>query len=303
MTRRGAGALLALLLILATTAGWWALALVPLAPGAPDWLARTREVCFGAGRDSLPHAGGWLLLIGEPLGMLAALLIGWREAVGEGLVALARGWPGRMALAGIAALMLGGGVLAAQRIDGLQRGRFDPGGGRDPRAVVAAGRMDRAAPSLDLVDQHGRMTSTQEYRGRRWMIAFAYAHCTTVCPVIVRDLEDTRRTLGASAPPLVIVTLDPWRDTPARLPALAQVWELAAGSRLLSGPVDQVELVLSRWQVPRSRNVRTGELIHPSIVYLVNEAGRITHLVDGSPDAVLLAWEDQRTLAHPFPGR
>jgi protein SCO1/2 len=303
MTRRGAGALLAVCLILATTAAWWALALVPLGPGAPDWLARTRDVCFGAGRDSLPHAGGWLLLIGEPLGMLAALLIGWREAVGEGLVALAGRWPGRMALAGIALLMLGGGVLAAKRIDRLQDNRFDPGGGRDPRRVVAAGRMDRAAPRLDLTDQHGRMTRTQDYRGRRWMIGFAYAHCTTVCPVIVRDLLELRRSLGASAPPLVLVTLDPWRDTPARLPALAQAWALDSGSRVLSGPVDQVELVLSRWQVPRSRNVRTGELIHPSIVYLVNEAGRITHLVDGSPDAVQLAWQEQRPPTHPFSGR
>ena len=90
MTRRGGGALLGLGVIVLTTVAWWALALVPLGPTAPDWLARTREVCFGAGRDSLPHAGGWLLLVGEPLGMLAALLVGWRDALRDGVAWLGR---------------------------------------------------------------------------------------------------------------------------------------------------------------------------------------------------------------------
>jgi cytochrome oxidase Cu insertion factor (SCO1/SenC/PrrC family) len=289
MTRRGAGALIALSLILVTTAAWWALALVPLAPSAPEWLTRTRAICFGAGPDSLPHSGGWLLLIGEPIGMLAALLTGWRDAVREGCAALARGWSGRLAMVLAGLLMLTGSTLAAERILSVRDGQFDPEGGPDPRGVVVAGRMDRAAPALDLVDQHGRGVRTSEFRGRFWMVTFAYAHCTTVCPVIVRDLLAVRRYLGNDAPPLVIVTLDPWRDTPTRLPALAAAWHLDAGSRVLSGEVEQVELVLSRWQVPRSRNVRTGELIHPSIVYLVNSAGRITHLVDGSVDATLLA--------------
>ena len=295
MTRRGRGALLGLGVIVLTTVAWWALALVPLGPTAPDWLARTREVCFGAGRESLPHAGGWLLLVGEPLGMLAALLVGWRDALREGVAWLGRAWPGRLVLALAALVLLAGGTLAAERIAGVRRSSFDPQGGDDPAAVVAAGRMDRAAPKLDLVDQNGRVVRTEEFRHRPWLVAFAYAHCTTVCPVTVRDLLEVRRRLGETAPPLVIVTLDPWRDTPARLPALARTWGLDQESRVVSGEVDQVELVLSRWQVPRSRNLRTGELIHPSIVYLVSPAGRITHLVDGSIAATLLALDESGT--------
>ena len=45
--------LAALGLILLITAGWWALALWPIAVH-PGWLARTREVCFGTGLDGLP---------------------------------------------------------------------------------------------------------------------------------------------------------------------------------------------------------------------------------------------------------
>jgi hypothetical protein len=37
----------------------------------------TRAVCFGAARDELPNAGGWVLLVGQPLGMLGILLTAW----------------------------------------------------------------------------------------------------------------------------------------------------------------------------------------------------------------------------------
>lgn len=289
MSTRAWGALVGLGVILVTTAAWWALALVPLAPSAPEWLARTREVCFGASREGLPHAGGWLLLIGEPLGMLAALTIGWREELREGLAALAHGWVGRVVMAGTALCVLAGVAAAADRVSAVRGSAFDPNAGTDPAAIVAAGRMDRKAPALNLVDQHGEVVRTEDYQGRTLLVTFAYAHCATVCPVIVRDLLEVRRQLGDQAPPLLIVTLDPWRDPPARLPAIAAEWQLDGGSRVLSGSVDEVELALSAWQVPRSRNAGTGELIHPAIAYVVNPAGRVTHLVDGSLEATLLA--------------
>src|SRR3990172_6306176 len=58
MTRREQTALGALGFILAVTAAWWALALWPLPDAAPAWLVRTRAVCFGALRDTLPSAAG-----------------------------------------------------------------------------------------------------------------------------------------------------------------------------------------------------------------------------------------------------
>ncbi len=292
MTVRAWGALAGLAVVLVTTAAWWALALVPLGPTAPEWLARTREVCFGASRDGLPHAGGWLLLIGEPLGMLAALTIGWRDELREGLTALAHGWAGRLVMAVTALAVLAGVAAAADRVSTVAGGAFDPNGGTDPAAIVAAGRMDRKAPALGLVDQLGEVVRTEGYRGQTLLVTFAYAHCATVCPVIVRDLLEVRRQLGDQAPPLLIVTLDPWRDPPARLPAIAETWGLDDGSRVLSGTVEAVELALSAWQVPRSRNTATGELIHPAIAYVVNPAGRITHLVDGSLEATLLALKE-----------
>ena len=71
----GVGALAFLLLV---TAAWWALALLPVPGETPEWLARTRAVCFNATESGLPDASGWLLLIGTVIfsGTVALLALG-----------------------------------------------------------------------------------------------------------------------------------------------------------------------------------------------------------------------------------
>jgi cytochrome oxidase Cu insertion factor (SCO1/SenC/PrrC family) len=90
-------------------------------------------------------------------------------------------------------------------------------------------------------------------------------------------------------PALLVVTLDPWRDTPGRLPTIASTWKLEGDAHVLSGPPDDVERVLSAWRVPRTRNLKTGDIAHPSIVYVVNAQGRITYVVGGDAGAISAA--------------
>src|SRR5262245_66588799 len=78
-------ALVGLMALLAITAAWWALAFWPLESG-PAWLERTRYVCFGVRSNGLPDGGGWIGLIGGPLGMLLILAAGW----GRGLAGLVK---------------------------------------------------------------------------------------------------------------------------------------------------------------------------------------------------------------------
>jgi hypothetical protein len=105
---RRLGGVGALAFWLVVTAGWWALALWPVAGETPAWLLRARLVCFNAGESGLPDASGWLLLIGQPIGLLAVLMVVWGGAVRSGLRSLAAAPTGRVLLGGIAAL----GVVA-----------------------------------------------------------------------------------------------------------------------------------------------------------------------------------------------
>ncbi len=282
---------LALALILLITAAWWALALWPLPADTPAWLERTRFVCFGSTRDTLPTPAGWSLLIGEPLAMLAALWIIWPRALRASLAALRRSWPGRVALAGGTVAVLVGLAATGLRIRSARAAEtFDPTAGT-AAAIADLPRLDRPTPLLDLVDQHGRRTTMDRFRGRTVIVAFAYAHCATVCPLIVHDAIAAQAAVRAAspdrAPALVIVTLDPWRDVPARLSALAEAWGLGADAWLLSGEVAEVEAALDAWAVPRTRDGRTGEITHPTFVYLVDGRSRIVFQSPGRTDVMV----------------
>jgi protein SCO1/2 len=280
---RAALALLALLAVLLVTAGFWALALWPLASGAPDWVARTREICFGSARDGLPHAGGWVLLVGEPAGMLLFLLAAWGYEVREGLTYLWQRWAGRVALGALILLVGAGAGAASVRVAQARGAPFDPAAGRDPALALVP--LRGAASELGLVDQRGDTVTVASLRGRPAVVAFVYAHCETVCPLMVHDV--LAAAAGRAAP--VLVTLDPWRDTPGRLPSIAAAWELPDDALLLSGDVDTVEFVLNRWRVPRVRNEVTGELIHPTVAYVLDAEGRMRYQTDATEGAVRLA--------------
>ncbi|MGE5927483.1 MAG: SCO family protein [Gemmatimonadota bacterium] len=274
-------ALTALVAILVVTAAWWALALWPAA-AEPEWLVRTRAACFGSPRGGLPDARGWIILIGEPIGMLGMLLaIGhrglrrdlawvgaarWRRITG-GAVALAA-LVGTLALGTrIARAWEAGRVAYAPDLATLQ-----------PAAL--------ASPHVRLVDQHGRRYSLAEWRGRPAILTFAFGHCATVCPLIVSDLRAARRRADRTDVALVVVTLDPWRDTPERLASIARHWELGPNDRVLSGSVEDVEAVLDSLGIARQRNETTGEVDHATTVFMLASDGRLAWRGDGGISGV-----------------
>lgn len=277
---RGGVALLALYAILLVTAAWWALALWPVAQ-VPEWLARTRAMCFGSSPDGLPNAGGWLLLAGQPLGMLIVLFAVWGGEVGAAVRRLRQGAVGRALLGATVMALLVAAGLATLRVRSASGEPFDPVAGG-----AALTRLNDAAPDLSLVDQHGATLSLADFAGRPVLVTFAYAHCQTVCPVVVHEALEAQRAAADLDPALLVVTLDPWRDTPSRLPSIAEGWGLGPGAHVLSGEVDAVERTLSAWRIPRVRNEANGELSHPAIVYVVSAEGRITYALPGGTAAL-----------------
>ncbi len=284
--RRTWPALAALAAILAITAVWWALALWPVADDTPSWVLRTRAACFGTTLDGLPNAGGWMLLLGQPIGMLIMLLAVWPVEVRAGIRTLSKGGVGQIALGTAGALLVTGLVAAAGRVIDARGEPFSVGE-RDVAASLT--RVNDALPALGLVDQAGNTVEAADFAGRVTLVTFAYAHCETVCPLIVTDVVDAARRLDERAPDIVVITLDPWRDTPSRLASMAEAWRLPEGARVLSGPVERVERVLNAWRIPRIRNEQTGALSHPSLVYVVGADARIHYVVQGNPDVIAAA--------------
>lgn len=279
--------LVALGAILLITLAWWALALWPLPAEASPALLRARTICFGTTDNGLPNGVGWMMLTGEPI-MITLLLLGVAGSVTmrEALEGIGHYTLGRVALGGTALAVVAGLALAGARV-AYAVGLGVPPADAATADVNAAPRLDRPAPPLNLVDQRGATVTLAALRGRAVLLTFAYAHCETVCPLVVQNIVRARAQLADRNPPqVVVITLDPWRDTPARLPAVARQWGLPDDAYVLSGSVSDVEAALNRWEIPRTRNAQNGELSHPNLVYVLDESGRIAFVSNGDAEAI-----------------
>lgn len=287
-------AAVALAAILIITAAWWSLALWPLEPTAPEWLLRTREVCFGATHSGLPHAGGWLLLIGEPIGLTGFLIIVWRDELRVDLHRIRSHALGSLALVAVAVAVVSGLFASVRRVAAAS------GGGGEPFALNAElpARGAAPAPALRLSDQRGETVALSQFAGRWVMVTFAFGHCEDICPVIVEHARRARADEGASEIPLLVVSLDPWRDTPDRLAGIAAAWQLVDEDRVLSGSVEVVNAELDRWRIARQRDENTGMIAHGSTIVLVDPQGREAWRVEGAPqrirEAIALAKAESR---------
>lgn len=284
---------------LAVTLMWWLLAFAPLAE-PPVWLAEARSVCFGTLPNGLPSSWGWMGLIASPLTMLAFLLAVWGRFLMEEGRRLAAAPLGRLVLLAVVALPLAGlgwvGVRVAEareldRAFALERLDIPV---EDPRGPLPADRLPGGdpAPELALIDQHGQIVDLASLAGRPVLLTFAFAHCKTVCPLVVETVRRAAQPLdapGAEARPVVVVvTLDPWRDTPSSLPGLVGAWHLdPAGfdgeAHVLSGEVAAVEAVLDAYGMPRGRDAKTGDLVHPARIVVLAGDGTLAYEFDNPP--------------------
>ena len=262
--------------IVVVTVGWWGLALWP-APGNPEWLTRARLACFNMGPDGLPDAAGWMLLTGQPVSMLGFLALVWPRELAAGVGLVVRSRTGRAALVCTALILAAGLGAAGVRVTAALAARTPPSALPSVMSADEHPRLDRDAPTLDLLDQRGDRVTLESLRGRPALVTFAFANCHDICPVVVAQARAVRDAVwpGGEAA-LVIVTLDPWRDTPDRLPSLATRWGLdGEHDHVLGGSVPDVEAVLDAWNVARSRDRATGQVAHPPLTYLVDAKGRI----------------------------
>ena len=77
-------------------------------------------------------------------------------------------------------------------------------------------------PNADfrLADANGKMHTLEDFdRNKVVALFFGYTHCPEVCPTTMADLAQAMRELGADASKVQVlfVTLDPERDTAAKL--------------------------------------------------------------------------------------
>jgi protein SCO1/2 len=149
------------------------------------------------------------------------------------------------------------------------------------------------ALSASLVDQRGRAVGLDLFRGHPVLISMFYASCPDACPLLIADLQRMEREL----PPrikadlrIVLVSLDPERDTPDALQALARARRVDESRwRLLRAPEDTVRDIAALLGV-KYRRLPDGSFNHSSVITLLDPDGAIVVRDDamGGPHEALL---------------
>lgn len=98
---------------------------------------------------------------------------------------------------------------------------------------------------VPLTDQHDRQVNLREevVGDRIVVMGFIYTSCTTVCPVVSAIMQKVQAQLGErvdSEVRLVSISVDPLRDTPARLREYASAYRAGPGWSWLTGSVPAV---------------------------------------------------------------
>lgn len=161
-----------------------------------------------------------------------------------------------------------------------------------PRAPPAIGGYllaePRALPPVELVDENDQRFTPNQFAGHWSFVYFGYTYCPDICPLALLELAAVKERLadtGITAPiEYYLVSVDPQRDTPARLKEYVQYFDPAFHG--LTGPFDAL-FTLSRaaeslFFIPPGQDPDAYLVSHSNNVVLLNPAGHL-HAIFTSP--------------------
>jgi protein SCO1/2 len=261
----------------------WGFAFLP-APGlSSEWCLRIQAICFDTTANGLPSSQGWMLLV---LGPLSLSLFMWashaRELAAVPVYLRSSRLAFILALALLVTLIIEGHIVSRRIVAGMQMSQIIFKSPEKNPLPTEYPRTEKPVPAFSLIDQNGKTFSEKSFRGQVTILTFAYAHCATVCPVLVHNVLEAQKRLqatgGSSAEVnAVFITLDPWRDTPNTLLERTKTWKMTSRSYLLSGKISSVKKAVKEFEVPMKRDSKTGEIDHPAQVMVIDNQGRIAY--------------------------
>lgn len=153
----------------------------------------------------------------------------------------------------------------------------------------------RIGGPFTLIDQNGVKRSSADFRGRFMLIYFGYSSCPDVCPTTLTLMADALDKLGPKADAIVpvFITIDPERDTPARLkPYVASFGPRFVG---LTGDLASIKKVAGLYRVYVKKEPLDGgnyAMDHSSVIYLMGPDGKFAGYWDDTsvgPDKLAAA--------------
>ena len=169
---------------------------------------------------------------------------------------------------------------------------------RRPALPPPEGATELAPPlalaDVELIDQHGAPFRTADLTGEYSLLFFGFTHCPDVCPltmhVLARALDRLADSNVRTVPSVVLVSVDPERDTPERL--REYLGNFHADFVGITGPDPALAPLLKQLGISVMKHSLAGgsySVTHNSQVFVVNPKAEVVAIISKAedPDSVV----------------
>lgn len=133
----------------------------------------------------------------------------------------------------------------------------------------------QSLPPFDLIDENGNVFGREALRGTWSLLFFGFTHCPDICPATLQQLSLARARLqdagGEGLLQIVLVSVDPERDTPAALKAYTS--HFAADITSITGNIEELKKLTSATGVYFAKSAITEDgynIDHSAVILVIN---------------------------------
>ena len=156
--------------------------------------------------------------------------------------------------------------------------------GSDATAVQSTEMAPIGGP-FTLTSADGSRFSSQKLAGKPHAIFFGFTHCPDVCPTTLARLVRLREALGKgdNAFEIVLVSVDPERDTPAELAKYTSLFgKPVIGLTGSAAEIDQVKRLFGAYSAKAPGTGDDYSVDHTATVFLMGSDGKFRSTI--APD-------------------
>jgi len=177
--------------------------------------------------------------------------------------------------------------------------------GSQPPATEALTLLTPAKPltAFALRAADARVVDPASLRGHWTLVFFGFTHCPDVCPTTLTLLAGTVRSLtdlpAAARPQVLLISVDPERDTPQRLADYVRFFDPAFIGA--TAPEPELARAAAAFATPYARvPLPTGgyTMDHGPGIFIVNPAGAIAGYASAPGDSARLARDYRKLVAY-----
>jgi protein SCO1/2 len=161
----------------------------------------------------------------------------------------------------------------------------------------------RALAALDLVDQDGRPLPADFLRDHWTVVFFGFTQCPDVCPTTLTTLAQMKKEIAdlpaAQQPRVLLVSVDPERDTPAILKPYVTFFDPAFLGA--TGTLAATSQAAAAFAVPFAKVTLPGggyTMDHGAGLFFVSPAGALAAYSSPPLDAAVLARDFRKVVQY-----